>query len=58
MTDLLLLADLFTGITCEGTGLSENKINLATLLKKSMFGLMFHRQSKEKEYKPSLCETK
>jgi hypothetical protein len=22
------------GITCEGTGLSENKINLATLLKK------------------------
>jgi len=34
MTDLLLLADLFMGITCEGTGLSENKIYLATLLKK------------------------
>jgi len=27
-------ADLFMGITCEGTGLSENKINFATLLKK------------------------
>jgi hypothetical protein len=34
MTDLLLLADLLMRITCEGTGLSENKINLATLLKK------------------------
>jgi hypothetical protein len=34
MTDLLLLADCFMSITCEGTGLSEEKTNLATLLKK------------------------
>jgi hypothetical protein len=50
-------ADLSMGITCEGTGLSENKINLTTMLKKSMYSLMFHWQSKETEYKLSLCGT-